>query len=205
MTERQQADFERYMHIVPHKIAKYTPEFIGNEDFEQDCYLHLAEYLTKSTVLNSIDEQYLRGQRIHRNLINFVRQHAKQWSNDPLLVLSKSDNIDPYHHVRQTEIHAAVNEAIQLLPTKSQQTVIQLRFGFVTGYPMTMDAAGSIIQRTKSRVQQIENKSIRILRNRNYKAGHRIQDTISIERKRIYEKTRFGKTRPKIVIIPIYD
>ena len=183
MTERQQADFERYMYIVPNKIAKYTPEFIGNEDFEQDCYLHLAEYITTNVAFNQLEELHERGQRISSHIAWFVRHHAKKYDNKPLLTVFKTDD-DPYKHMRDIEIHNALLMAISHL-TEQQQKVLYYRFGFATGKGMTLEEVGNILCKCRARIRQIENKSIRILRNRTYLAGKHIHNAIPHESKTI--------------------
>ena len=48
MTESQLKDFERYEYIVPLKIKKLAPELADNEDFVQEVYTQLIEYLSNN-------------------------------------------------------------------------------------------------------------------------------------------------------------
>lgn len=165
MTDRQQADFERYMHIVPNKIAKYAPEYIGDEDFEQDCYLHMLEFIQTNETLNAHERQNSRCIRIHRHMDHFIKQKAKQYNNEPALAIIH-DEIDPFEYVRKKEIFRNVHSAIDQSLTEQERRIILLRFGFLSNEPIPQADIAQAMGRCRQRVWQIENKAIKKLRSR---------------------------------------
>lgn len=78
--------------------------------------------------------------------------------------LIKAKNIpDPLAAVKKVLCKDAVTEILATL-SEREAKVISLRFGLESGYPRTLEEVGGILNITRERVRQVENKALRKLR-----------------------------------------
>ena len=87
-------------------------------------------------------------------------EHGEQTTVIDMLDSGYSLEEEAINELRKKEI----DDLIESLNNEREKEIIRLRFGFVDGYPKTLEEVGQIYGVTRERIRQIEAKALRKIR-----------------------------------------
>jgi RNA polymerase nonessential primary-like sigma factor len=99
----------------------------------------------------------------HKRALASLDTLIVQDENTSLLALQKDYTYSPEHYAEQQELKDIVNGYLDQLPPQQRQ-VLTMRFGLVTGVPMTLEQIGQEFNLTRERIRQIERKALTNIR-----------------------------------------
>lgn len=168
MTKKQLELFERYQHLVPEKIAKYAPEYVNDEDFRQDVFVHLIEYIIEKFDILEQLPRHIVGTYVHGILSNYVKGYRKRLEKSDQSTCSYEEIINvkdwsnPFSSVDSSLVNFHIAQVMSTL-TWRERYVLAIRFGFL-GRTATLEETGNVFGVSRDRIRQIENHAIRKIR-----------------------------------------
>ena len=169
MTDKQLEIFETHKHIISEKIAELAPEFIGDEDFYQDAYVILIEYIIKKSDMFENIRPCNVALYIRHTLTTFINKRCKSLKIEKAYICSYNEVAsveDPNNSFSAVDTAIAnycIAQAMSSL-TPREQLVIAMRFGFLNRR-LSLDETGDVLGLTRERIRQIECKALRKLRH----------------------------------------
>ena len=158
------SDFEKFMYIVPLKISKICPERISDEDFLQDCYLDLLEYIQESKSFNNPKNNGIKTTLVHTHIAWFINNTLKKdesnYKNVAGLYFTRKDFSDIEKLVCQNSLTEIIYSLFDTLTEREADVLESIYF-----YNQNYTAIGTRLGCTRERIRQIENKAIRKLRH----------------------------------------
>lgn len=171
MTDQQLQWYERYKYIIPLKIAKYAPEYVNDEDLQQELTVEMLEYIVEKSGEFEGIAPYKVCTLLHNYVVACIKRYVKADTKDHDFFLiycikqaESRGRADPFNAITQKNSKAYMGRVLSLI-TVRESLVLSLRFGLCTGETMTLKEVGTILGVSKDRVRQIENKAIKRLRN----------------------------------------
>lgn len=125
MTESQLKDFERYAYIVPMKIKKLAPELADNEDFVQEVYTQLIEYLSNNEGYANLTEWHLKGIYVHKAVQCAILKERERLQSESL---SNIDCVAVVYDLDRPMLSDAVESVLKTLPDKAKEILIEKYF-----------------------------------------------------------------------------
>ena len=173
MTEKELELFERYQYLAHEKIAKYAPEYVDDEDFQQEILTQLIEYIVERYEELCSMKLYLAGQRLQvhiKNRVKILSRDLKREQGKLVQLCTDFDDaesdLDPFVTCTDKCLNFDMARVFGVL-TYEQQLVLAYRFGFISGKSLTLDETAEVFGKTRERIRQIEMRAIRKLRGPN--------------------------------------
>lgn len=156
MTESQLKDFERYAYIVPMKIKKLAPELADNEDFVQEVYTQLIEYISDNEVYANLPKGYLKGTYVHKFIVLAIRKERKRLQSE---IFSRLDCVSVVYDLESLLLADAVENVLKTVSDMERDLLIKRYFLGMTYHEISNEYAMSI-----ESVRRLENKILKSLR-----------------------------------------
>lgn len=129
---------------TPEKIAEKLNEGKSGQEWSEEMVKTLLAQSTTSLSLN---------------------QFVGKDGDTELMDLLQDSTYDPAEKMQQQDLHEAVEEFMEYLSDRERQ-VISLRYGLDGGDGHTLEEIGKVLNVTRERVRQIQQKAIRKLRSK---------------------------------------
>lgn len=158
MNESQLKDFERYAYLVPMQIKRLTPELADNEDFVQEMYAQLIEYISCNEVYVNLSKGYLKGMHVHKAVVLAISKEKKRLQSE---IFSRLDCVSVVYDLESFLLADAVENVLKTVSDMERDFLVKRYF-----HCMTYSEISKEYGMSKDSVRRLENKILKSLRQR---------------------------------------